>query len=236
MRALFSGLVLLMALLVAGCSGVDPSTPEQPASPAASDTSSGEGADEIPRDPDAGSAPQEEGATEAPQGRSDSGPALRIAGLPAGNPEAASVVGQTWCGAVRTDPTPAVGVRLVVERVRTDPAGLAAAGVACQGAPVCLGATLDADHAACAVAVVPPVPPTPVRAALDVRLECDTAQLCRDYLARLTPNFWWTITPPPEAFGTGTGEGTSSLEPGTGTQPSDGGEPSQSPTTGEGGP
>lgn len=232
MRALFSTLAVLMMLFVTGCSGGDPSPPEQPTAQGPAEPSPGAGSDGLPIDPDVGGAPGQEGATEAPQERSNSEPVLRIAGLPAGT-ERTVLTGETWCGAVATGTTPGDGVRLVVDGVRTDPAGLAAVDVACEGAPACLGATLDAGHTRCAVAVVPPRPPTtPVRAALDVRLECDTAQLCADYLAQVRPHFWWTIAPPAGTVGpegpTGdgsTGDGTSSGEP-----------PSPSPTVGEGGP
>jgi hypothetical protein len=234
-RGILGALAVLMMLFVTGCSGGDPSPPEQPTAQAPAEPSPGAGSDGLPIDPDAGGAPEQEGATEAPQERSNSGPVLDITGLPAGSPDPAVLVDGAWCAVASTDP--AEGVRMVVERIRTTPAG-SATSVTCGGEPACLGTTLAAERFRCAVAVVPQDPPAPVLVAIDVRLECDTAQLCADYLARVGQDVWWSIGPPPEVVGPdgSTGDGTSGVEPGPGDETTGGRQPSPSPTAGEGGP
>lgn len=186
-----------MAASVAACSLGPPAAPDD-ADPgtAAAEPSPGT-SDGIAVDPDAAPEPEADDGEEPAAPRADGRPALPpLAELDAGgDPSSVVAVDEAWCAVVQPAATPDPGVWVEVYEVESDPGR--AVEVTCGGAASCVGATLTHATPACAIAVVPPTPGTEsVSTALNVRISCDSEELCEDYRARVTTGTRWVMPSP----------------------------------------
>lgn len=229
------GVVLGLSLALAGCaaggaadeggttdttSGL-PATPPAPTGPGASGEPSTEGpgdgdrADEGPATEEPGGSPRVEGRddVEPPAAGGDGRVAIELAGLPVGGGQTFDVDG-TWCQVLFWGSALGPGVGFSVTSIAIGDPGGTLRDFGCEGAPPCVGATIDADHGGCAVAVTPTDPTVDlVRVRLAGVLRCPDQATC-DALVPARES-WAAITPPP-------GWGSTESDDGTGG-PGDGG-------------
>ncbi|MGJ7440228.1 hypothetical protein [Aquipuribacter sp. MA13-6] len=208
--------VLLAVTVLAGCSGDGP-VPDDAASqvapgpgPATTDAAAGgdggdEGGDEAsgegPRVEEGGPPPaEEEGGPEPPAAGGAGQVSVELAGLPVGE-NAGSVVDGAWCKPLFGDPVPA-GVQVQVVTVHVQEAGARVLGTACDGGPVCEGATFAAgETVACVLRVEPPPGAEQLRVRLEGRLLCPDRATC-DAVDIALAQAWTSISAPfPEGSG-----------------------------------